>query len=110
MLSNGSSPWDSYTSRSWVAARRSQAAAELPERVCHGIELDPKYVDVVIERQGAPAEVDPGYNRVGLHFQQHCTGIDSQCVWRTLADQLVDTFLSEDALISDNAVRIGARR
>jgi DNA modification methylase len=26
------------------------AAAELTERVCMGIELDPKYVDVVIER------------------------------------------------------------
>jgi DNA modification methylase len=26
------------------------AAAELTERVCVGIELDPKYVDVVIER------------------------------------------------------------
>jgi hypothetical protein len=26
------------------------AAAELTERVCYGIELDPKYVDVVIER------------------------------------------------------------
>lgn len=26
------------------------AAAELTERVCYGIELDPKYVDVVVER------------------------------------------------------------
>ena len=26
------------------------AAAELNERVCYGIELDPKYVDVVIQR------------------------------------------------------------
>ena len=26
------------------------AAAELTERVCYGMELDPKYVDVVIER------------------------------------------------------------
>lgn len=26
------------------------AAAELAERVCYGIELDPKYVDVVVER------------------------------------------------------------
>jgi DNA modification methylase len=26
------------------------AAAELTERVCYGVELDPKYVDVVIER------------------------------------------------------------
>ena len=26
------------------------AAAELTERVCYGIELDPKYVDVVIQR------------------------------------------------------------
>ena len=26
------------------------AAAELTERVCYGLELDPKYVDVVVER------------------------------------------------------------
>ena len=26
------------------------AAAELAERVCYGMELDPKYVDVVVER------------------------------------------------------------
>jgi DNA modification methylase len=26
------------------------AAAELAERVCHGMELDPKYVDVVVQR------------------------------------------------------------
>ena len=26
------------------------AAAELTERVCYGLELDPKYVDVVIQR------------------------------------------------------------
>jgi DNA modification methylase len=26
------------------------AAAELTERICHGIELDPKYVDVIVQR------------------------------------------------------------
>ena len=26
------------------------AAAELTERVCYGLELDPKYIDVVVER------------------------------------------------------------
>jgi len=26
------------------------AAAELTKRVCYGLELDPKYVDVVVER------------------------------------------------------------
>jgi DNA modification methylase len=26
------------------------AAAELTQRVCYGLELDPKYVDVIIER------------------------------------------------------------
>src|SRR5258708_32726721 len=26
------------------------AAAELTERVCYGIELDPKYVDVIVQR------------------------------------------------------------
>jgi DNA modification methylase len=38
------------------------AAAELTERVCYGIELDPKYVDVVILRwqqlTGKDAKVD----------------------------------------------------
>jgi DNA modification methylase len=26
------------------------AAAELTERICYGIELDPKYMDVVVQR------------------------------------------------------------
>ena len=26
------------------------AAAELTERVCYGLELDPKYVDVIVQR------------------------------------------------------------
>jgi DNA modification methylase len=26
------------------------AAAELTERVCYGVELDPKYVDVIVQR------------------------------------------------------------
>jgi DNA modification methylase len=26
------------------------AAAELTERVCYGMELDPKYVDVIVQR------------------------------------------------------------
>ena len=38
------------------------AAAELTERVCYGVELDPKYVDVVIQRwqqlTGKEAELD----------------------------------------------------
>jgi len=31
------------------------AAAELAERVCYGIELDPKYVDVIVQRWQALA-------------------------------------------------------
>jgi hypothetical protein len=36
-------------SRSWAAAP-TLAAAEVTKRVCYGLELDPKYVDVVVER------------------------------------------------------------
>lgn len=34
---------------SWAAALL-WAAAEVTEQVCYGIELDPKYVDVVVQR------------------------------------------------------------
>jgi len=38
------------------------AAAEVTERVCYGIELDPKYVDVAVQRwqslSGRPAVLD----------------------------------------------------
>src|SRR4051812_18566310 len=33
------------------------AAAELTERVCCGMELDPKYVDVVVQRWGGGAPI-----------------------------------------------------
>ena len=36
--------------RSCLGSGTTLAAAELTERVCYGIELDPKYVDVVIAR------------------------------------------------------------
>ena len=29
---------------------RASCAAELAERICYGIELDPKYIDVVVQR------------------------------------------------------------
>jgi DNA modification methylase len=42
------------------------AAAELTERVCYGLELDPKYVDVIVQRwqtlSGRKAKLD-GYDR-----------------------------------------------
>ncbi len=31
------------------------AAAELTERVCLGVELDPKYVDVIVQRWQSPS-------------------------------------------------------
>ena len=34
-------------SRTW---RSALAAAELTERICCGLELDPKYIDVVVQR------------------------------------------------------------
>jgi DNA modification methylase len=36
-------------SRFWAAAR-TLAAAEVTQRVCYGLELDPKYADVVVQR------------------------------------------------------------
>jgi hypothetical protein len=30
--------------------RNTAPAAELNERVCYGLELDPKYVDVIVQR------------------------------------------------------------
>jgi DNA modification methylase len=38
-----------YTTPSWDPVQPSRAA-ELTERVCYGIELDPKYVDVIVMR------------------------------------------------------------
>lgn len=42
-----------------LLALETLAAAELTERVCCGIELDPKYVDVIVQRwqtlRGKPA-------------------------------------------------------
>lgn len=38
------------------------AAAELTERVCYGIELDPKYTDVVVQRV-ANAKQQAGHSR-----------------------------------------------
>jgi DNA modification methylase len=34
----------------FLGSDTTQAAAELTERACLGIELDPKYVDVVLQR------------------------------------------------------------
>ncbi len=34
----------------FLGSGTTMAAAELTERVCHGLELDPKYVDVIVQR------------------------------------------------------------
>ena len=51
------------------------AAAELTERVCYGIELDPKYVDVVIQRwqqlTGKEAKFDDGRTFAEIAQERH---------------------------------------
>lgn len=46
------------------------AAAELTERVCYGIELDPKYVDVVIQRWQALSSKEATLDGDGRTFDQ----------------------------------------
>jgi DNA modification methylase len=46
------------------------AAAELTERVCYGIELDPKYVDVVIQRWQALSGKEATLEGDGRTFAQ----------------------------------------
>ena len=46
------------------------AAAELTERVCYGIELDPKYVDVVIQRWQQLNETKATLEGDGRAFEQ----------------------------------------
>jgi DNA modification methylase len=46
------------------------AAAELTERVCYGIELDPKYVDVVVERWQSLAGKKATLDGDGRTFQE----------------------------------------
>ena len=46
------------------------AAAELNERVCYGIELDPKYVDVIVQRWQALAGKPATIEAEGLTFEE----------------------------------------
>ena len=46
------------------------AAAELTERICYGIELDPKYVDVVVERWQSLAGKKATLDDDGRTFEQ----------------------------------------
>jgi len=46
------------------------AAAELTERVCYGLELDPKYVDVVVERWQRLTGLDATLDGDGRTFEQ----------------------------------------
>jgi hypothetical protein len=46
------------------------AAAELTERVCYGVELDPKYVDVVIERWRQLTGKQPSLDGDGRTFDE----------------------------------------
>jgi DNA modification methylase len=39
-----------YVYEPFLGSGTTLAAAELTERICCGLELDPKYVDVVVER------------------------------------------------------------
>ena len=44
-IKRGEAVYDSF-----LGSGTTLAAAELTERVCYGIELDPKYVEVVVQR------------------------------------------------------------
>jgi DNA modification methylase len=44
-LKRGEAAYDPF-----LGSGTTLAAAELTERVCYGIELDPKYVDVIVQR------------------------------------------------------------
>ena len=46
------------------------AAAELNERVCYGIELDPKYVDVIVQRWQALTDKKATLDGDGETFQK----------------------------------------
>ena len=46
------------------------AAAELTERVCYGLELDPKYVDVVVERWQRLTGLEATLDGDGRTFEQ----------------------------------------
>ena len=46
------------------------AAAELTERVCCGLELDPKYVDVVVERWQRLTGLEATLDSDGRTFEQ----------------------------------------
>ena len=48
------------------------AAAELTERVCYGLELDPKYVDVVVERWQALTRQESHARRRRAHLRRDC--------------------------------------
>src|SRR5260370_4851351 len=50
------------------------AAAELTERVCYGIELDPKYIDVVIQRWQQFAGNKPTLEGDGRSFSELAKG------------------------------------
>jgi len=42
--------WPDFRTANEAISRTTLAAAELTERSCYGLELDPKYADVVVER------------------------------------------------------------
>ena len=46
------------------------AAAELAERVCYGIELDPKYVDVIVMRWQSLTNQKATLDGVGRSFDE----------------------------------------
>jgi DNA modification methylase len=60
-LKRGEAAYDPF-----LGSGTTLAAAELTERICYGLELDPKYMDVVVQRwqtlSGKQATLD-GYGR-----------------------------------------------
>jgi DNA modification methylase len=65
--------WDSF-----LGSGTTLAAAELTHRVCYGLELDPKYVDVIVQRwqqvAGGKATLD-GDGRTFEEIAEERTGV-----------------------------------
>ena len=51
------------------------AAAELAERVCYGIELDPKYVDVIVMRWQSLTNQKAVLDGDGRSFDEVCLAL-----------------------------------
>jgi hypothetical protein len=57
------------------------AAAEVTERICYGMELDPKYVDVVVQRWQALTRKDAKLDGDGRTFEEIARERGKESAW-----------------------------